>query len=193
MRIIITLLLSLIIATLGTVNAEIVEISLPELYGTYPINSVNGERTASFTLPQIPVSINGAWFRISGTTGVGSLSCEGGSIYPWPMGFGASMKDTTFNHLWIATEHMPEVEGEFGWTAQFQKTPSTTTWGFLMDGEAELTLFGAPLGIVGVCHPIGPPPSADVTEAVLIIDAEFIVPAKNSTWGRIKEIYNNNQ
>ena len=105
------------------------------------------------------------------------------------MDFFAYMEDTDFAHYWLAGELMPEVAGTFGWTAEFRPSPHTTTWGFLMDGEAELTLCGAPIGLVGLCWPIGASPTAIVSEAVLIIDAEFPVPTEKSTWGRIKAIF----
>ena len=79
--------------------------------------------------------------------------------------------------------------GRFEWRAQFRPSPHTTTWSFLMDGEADISLFGAPAGLVGLCWPVSSPPTAVVEEAVLIVDAEYAVPVEATSWGRIKALY----
>ena len=185
------LVLIIFLATVANHYAatEIIEISLPALHGTYPLDDTNGERTASFQLPQPPIVINGAWFRISGTAEVGAATCEWGGPYPWAMDFFTYMTTEEFNRIWLATENMPEEDGEFGWIAEFRPSPRTTTWSFLMDGEGKISLFGAPAGLVDLCHPATPPPTGTVAEAVLIIDAEFPVPVRQSTWGRIKALF----
>jgi len=181
-------LIAIVIVTTSTTVAEVVEIPLPGLLGTYPITDQNGTRTVTFQLPAVPLAIHGASFRISGTTGVGAVSCEWGGPYAWSMDIGASMKDT-FAHFWLASALMPQEAGPFAWTEEFHATPSTTTWGFLMDGEAEIRLNGAPVGLVDLCWPVSAEPTATVTEAVLIVDAEFPVPVDATSWGRIKALY----
>ena len=172
---IISVILFLLVWTLTSAYADVVEIPLPELHGVYPITGSNCERTTSFSLPQPPLRVNGAWFRISGTTEVGQVTCEWGGPYPWPMDFFASMKDTVFAHFWLAYEFMPEVAGPFGWTAEFQPSPHTTTWGFLMDGEGEMTLCGAPMPLVLLCRGIPPSPTATVVEAVLMLSVSLSI------------------
>jgi hypothetical protein len=188
LRTILSLITVLVVAS-SMAAAEIVEIPLPGLLGIYPITEMNVTRTVTFQLPAAPLIIHGASFRISGSAGVGAASCEWGGSYPWPMDILASMKDTPFAHFWIASALMPVEASPFGWTAEFHATPSTTTWGFLMDGEAEISLSGAPSGLVDLCWPVTEPPTANVTEAVLIVDAEFPVPVEGTNWGRIKALY----
>ena len=84
---------------------------------------------------------------------------------------------------------MPEVPGTFEWTGQFHANPSTTTWEFLMDGQAEISLFGAPAGLVDLCWPLTAYPTGTVEEAVLFVDAEFPVAVEPTSWGRIKALY----
>ena len=171
-------------------NAEIVEIPLPGLLGTYPLDEHNGTRTVAFKLPGLPLVIHGASFRVSGTTGVGSISCEWGGPTVWPMDICASMEDVVPAHFWLASQAMPQEPGPFAWTAHFWPTPpKTTTWEFLMDGEAEISLFGGPVALVDLCWPLSPPPTATVAEAALIVDAEFSVPIEATSWGRIKALY----
>jgi hypothetical protein len=171
-----------------TTVAEVIEIPLPGLLGSYPLEYPNATRTAAFQLPAPPLEIHGASFRISGTAGVGSIVCEWGGPYPWPMMLSASMR-AEFARFWFAEQSMPEVPGPFQWTAQFHANPPTTTWEFLMDGVAEVSLFGAPAGLVDLCWPVGPYPTGTVEEAVLIVDAEFPVPVAETSWGRIKALF----
>ena len=171
-------------------NAVVIEIPLPGLLGAYPLDESHGTRTVTVVLPQIPTAIHGASFRVSGTTVVGSITCEWGPGL-WPTDIEAIM-DAGNVHYWFASDHthMPQVSGPFAWTADFRPTPPLgTTWEFLMDGEAQVQLYGAPAILVGLCFLNPSPPSAVVEEAVLIIDAEFPVSIDASTWGAIKALY----
>ena len=101
----------------------------------------------------------------------------------------ATFDDAEATHLWVASEPMPGQSGAFEWTAEFRAIPaSARDWGFLLDGEASVVLFGAPAPLVGLCEVITQP-TATVTEAVLIVDAEFAVPVDETTWGRVKALY----
>jgi hypothetical protein len=170
-------------------HATVIEIPLPGLLGNYPVSGSNDERTTTFQLPQTPTLIHGVSFRIAGTAVVGSVDCdEYGDNAPWPMDFLAEMQDATSN-WWLASPH-PYVrpDGAFGWTASFHSSDGAT-WGFLLDGEGEIILFGGPGGLIADCHQPWVIPSGSVTEAVLIIDAEFPVATEPSTWGRVKALY----
>ena len=169
-------------------HATVIEIPLPGLLGTYPLDAQNATRTVSFHLPDPPAVVYGVSFRVSGTTEVGTALCDG-VLSEWPMAIEASMVDTP-GHYWFANALMPYVAGSFAWTSEFHTFPPNATWGFLIDGSAEVSLWGAPAGLVATCTDVSvPPPTATVTEAVLIIDAEFPIPVEPSTWGRIKALY----
>jgi len=170
-------------------EAVVIEIPLPELLGSYPTGETDGTRTATFHLPQAPSVIHGVSFRIAGTAVLGSADCdEFGENAAWPMEYFSDMKDASLK-LWLAAPHPPvDPNGSFGWTAPFE-TSNGATWGFLMDGEGEVSLFGAPTALVGGCHEPWIVPSGSVTEAVLIVDAEFPVATEPSTWGKIKALY----
>jgi hypothetical protein len=85
---------------------------------------------------------------------------------------------------------MPFTAGAFSWTAAFQAVPpSGSTWDFLLDGTAEINLWGEPSGFILICSPASPSPTLTVTEAVLIIDGDFPIATETSTWGRIKALY----
>lgn len=174
----------------ASAGATTIEIPLPGLLGVYPLDESNVTRTTTFVLPEIPAAINGVSFRIAGTTEVGELLCEGGVTSAWPMDFQAYMEDPAISRLWSAWSPMPEVSGPFGWTTAFTTSPpnTTTDWAFLLDGEHEITLWGAPAPLGGFCSVISSP-TAIVTEAVLIIDTESPVPVESSTWGRVKALF----
>jgi hypothetical protein len=172
-------------------HATIIEIPLPGPLGAYPLDESHATRIVTVVLPQVPTAIHGVFFRIAGTTEVGAITCEWGGPYGWPIDVEASM-DAGNAHYWFASDHtnMPEVSGPFGWTAAFRPIPTSgTTWDFLMDGVANVSLYGAPAGLVGLCFENPSSPTAIVTEAVLVIDAEFPIAVQPSTWGRIKALY----
>jgi hypothetical protein len=156
----------------------VVEIPLPGLLGTYP----PGERTVSFKVSAVPSLIHGASLRISGTTEFGILDCDGVQ-YPYHTDAAGYMWDTP-SSLWSASNYMP-VAGYFSWTVPFSSW-SGATWNFLMDGAGDM-LFTA--GGQGTWCSVLLSPVVTVTEAVLIVDAEFPIAVEQSTWGHIKSLY----
>jgi hypothetical protein len=52
-----------------------------------------------------------------------------------------------------------------------------------------VTFHGGGAGYITICSATSAPPTVTVTEAVLILDAEFPVAIESSTWGRIKALY----
>jgi hypothetical protein len=106
-------LVSFLIACLcaSTALAEIIEIPLPGLLGTYPVDAQNAERTISFQLSQPPTIIHGASFRVSGTTETGTLMCDDVSSV-WPTALEASMGASLLD-FWWATGDMPFQAGPF--------------------------------------------------------------------------------
>jgi len=170
------------------VHAVVVEIPLPGLLGNYPLSETNGTRTTTVHLPQAPSVIHSVSFRIAGTAVLGSVTCDEFGNGAWAMDYFADMKDQSLKLL-LAAPHPPVVpDGPFGWTAPFETTDGAT-WDFLLDGEGEISLTGAPALLIGLCHEPWVVPSGTVTEAVLIIDAEFPVATEPSTWGKIKALY----
>jgi hypothetical protein len=183
-----TTALVLSVAISGAALAEIIEIPLPGLHGLYP--DEGAERGALLEIVPPPVSIDAVWFRLSCTATVGAVECDGGGGGPWPLEFGATMTDETTGGWWSAWELMPEEPGPFSWTARFRPSQSTPpTWAFLLDGQAEVQLFGAPMILVGLCWPVNSPPEGVVEEAFLILSGTFAIPIESGTWGRVKALY----
>jgi hypothetical protein len=167
--------------------ADVVEIPLPALLGEYPPGPGIVSRSVAFVLPRIPTVIHGVSFRVTGTSIPGVADCHGvGTADLWPMEFVAEMKYSPDDY-WQALEEPSYSFGIFTRTAEFEPALETTTWEFLLDGEGEATLFGAPAVLAG-CDPLVFPTS-NIIEAVLIVDAEFTLAVESSTWGRIKALY----
>jgi hypothetical protein len=186
-----------VILTLASsqVSAEIVEVPLPALHGAYwqPGPEKVAERYANVVLPAPPSVIYGAWFTVSGSAVVGEYVCfageEGERSWPWVSGMYASMHGQS-GEWWFAVSPMPEQPGAFGWTAEFEVLGSgIPSWDFLLDGEGRVRLWGAPSGMPLMCSATTPPPSAQVTEAILYVDGEFPVQVESSTWGKLKSLY----
>jgi hypothetical protein len=159
-------------------HAVVVEIPLPGLLGAYPPVL----RTTSFELSAPPSAIHGVSLRISGTLEFGMLDCEEGQ-FPTGCNARGDMWDAP-THLWSAGYYM-DMAGYFSWTQPFE-TSSGATWNFLADGSGEITFQAG--YVLTWCFELRPP-TVTVTEAVLIVDAEFPVAIESSTWGKIKALY----
>jgi hypothetical protein len=187
--VILVLLLVLLLVSLiaSPAHATLVEVSLPGLHGTYPLDAQTNTRTVTFQLPDPPGAVYDAWFAVSGVTQVGQIECDG-NLYAWPTMLFATMEDDSPVKVWYAQELMPEVAGPYSWMARFDATMNAT-WSFLGDGTASITLLGAPGEYIHICSPASAPPTLTVTSAVLIIDAEFPIRTEPTTWGRVKALY----
>jgi hypothetical protein len=167
---------------------EVVEIPLPELTGQY-INYELNRRTCSFELSKAPTVVHGASLRLVGTATVRMSWCGFGSMEPYPetIWLFATMPDTETGAAWGNAMGAAE-SGAFDVTLPFQTT-SGATWAFLNDktGQIEVDAIGCP--IVDLCWPVTICSEAFVEQAVLVLDAEFPVPVDESTWGRIKALY----
>lgn len=92
---------------------------------------------------------------------------------------------------WSAEATNPPVAGAFETITPFEFLTFShipPNWTFLAGGEGTIEFSGAPAGGVLDCSYLTPP-SVTVTEATLIFDADFPVPAKIRSWGRIKAAY----
>lgn len=169
--------------------AEVVEVPLPALQGRYYLEDIV-ERSASFQMERVPISISGASIRISGTLIIGEMYCENPSGImlpePYPINFVAYMSDSVTGDVWYAGEISPLVSGEFEIAMPFMELHGT--WQFLLDGQGTVKFAGPPVMIIMLCSPASWP-DAIVTSAALLVDGEFPVAAENTTWGGIKGLF----
>jgi hypothetical protein len=105
------------------------------------------------------------------------------------MSLRAYLEDDSTGDHWYAPGAMPNVSGSFEWETVLQTRPTypPATWALLLDGEADIKLDGG--AAFTVCTPTAFLPTAQVDEAILYLDADFIVPAKMETWGKLKAFY----
>jgi len=167
--------------------AAVIEVPVPELLGHYPPSSTESSRSTTVKLPAIPTVIHGVSLRISGTQAMGHLVCPLGTWQDWPMRFEGSMEQDQ-DHWWLA-EYNPS-DASFTLTVQLEPSPpEDASWEFLMDGSGLVKLFGAPNFLEGPCWENPAAPTAEITDAVLVIDGDVALPVEPSTWGKIKALY----
>jgi len=165
---------------------------LPELQGYYSVFDTYS-RYASFQLDRIPTQVYNVWIQISGSTNVGVYYCDlyGGppdGPYPYQVEFVSSIRDTVSGNPWMADQIAPDETGDFELTIKFNRIHGwPVTWDFLKSGYGTIRLDGLTIMLVAMCWPTIYP-DATVTDAVLIVEADFQVPVDESTWGSIKSL-----
>jgi hypothetical protein len=181
-------LLSALCLAVPPARGEVIEVLLPGLAGAYSGNSTT-TRSATIQLPRIPDLIHSVSIRVEGVADVGVAHCQqSGTANVWPMEFIGEMTDSP-DGFWLAFPPPRYSSGPFESAGEFEPMTETTTWAFLMDGEGEITLSGGPASELLLCDPIVWPDGGNVTEAWLIVDAEFPLAVEASTWGRVKALY----
>ncbi len=184
-----TLVVSLLVAA-SIVRATVVETPLPELQGRYFLEETFA-RTATFRLQAPPILVHAAWLRLTGTVTVRLVYCDylPYEPYPYPMGFAAEMPRPTPPGWWDGVTHTSSESGSFELTIQFRPTNAESNWDFLDDGVGELDLWSQGCPVIDLCWPVTQCTEAFVTDAVLVLDAEFRVPVEDTTWGRVKALF----
>ncbi len=176
-------------------RAEVVEIPLPSLHGEYNYDTPGSAyRVVTVQLPGAPAVIHGASMRIRGSATTGVIYCDGPvpNESPWVTNFFARLQAGT--HQYWSIEDAPwNAGGPFAWSTSFDGWSvfgaPLPTWGFLMDGSAQMEFGMMDNNVLLGCWGITPPPKATIEEAVFIIDADFAVPTTGESWGRIKQTY----
>jgi hypothetical protein len=173
----------------GTASAETREIPLAGLLGVYDGTTFN--RYSAIELVPPPEIVRGVWFRLRGTATVDTLTCDAAGLPPTILliiPFELNVSEAPL--YWSAAGLMPTASGPFEWTEPFSGPAGVTNhWEFLHDGKAEFRLHGYGGDFVPGCTSLGSPPTAIVEEAVLIVDADYPVPALPASWGRLKALY----
>lgn len=180
-------------AAVNPVAVQTIEIPLPALLGTYGCEDYwcSSSRTASFQLDDMPDTIYAVSIRLSGTAAIGEFLCwPGGSPPSYIDSVGidlmAGMFDSLNTHWWSAEYIAPDTNGAFECQVQFRQLLGAT-WEFLESGRGDVKLTGGPPATVPECGPITYP-VATVTEAVLVIEADFSISTDDKSWGAIKSL-----
>jgi hypothetical protein len=182
------ILSGILLVVAGLANAEIYEYELPDLTGP----STNGEQMTTLVYDGAAGTVNSLTLLIEGTVDVlGLIVCE--SVVPpdtsvWPLGPGSRLLKAGDTGYWYGGGEMLDALGPFAdsWTH------NTFNGGFpgLVAGDTiEVYLCFCPTVLVGLCSPITAPTAGTATSVTLAIDVAPIVPVEDSTWGRIKGLY----
>ena len=180
-------------AAINAAATEIIEIPLPGLVGTYSSETPQcySMRSASFQLDRIPEIVYAVWIRIAGMGVAGQTYCD----FSWPppgirlegMFFHAFMHDSLNASVWETGCLAPDEDSDFECQVQFVALPRAT-WEYLEAGRGDVDLYGGYGNPWVECYPVSCP-SATVTEAVLVIQADFPVSVGDKSWGAIKALF----
>ena len=165
-------------------RADIYDIPLPDLIGTYP-----AVHDVTFHLPGHPAVVRGASLRLVGSTEVGTATCFSGDL-PWPTETYTAMVGNDFTYTAESTNgNVPgPFESIIPFTAFVPAGHTPPTWDFLLDGEGSFTLYGNP--VITTCEiTSNPPPSFTITGAWIRVDADIPTPAVPRSWGQLKAAY----
>ena len=179
----------------ASAGAVVVEIPLPALQGTYGPPPDNMGRTVAFALPQLPSVVHAVSIRLSGSTQVGRMLCDG---HPVPVE--RDWRSTFFSEMvesgpgtWVTDYCQAALAGgtfecTIAYDPAFAPSSPPPTWAFLADGLGELWLLLADMNPL-MCTELTEFPIGVIEEATLIVDMDFAVSALPRSWGRIKAIY----
>ncbi len=174
--------------TVSFAVATVVEVPLPELAGRYFLYETY-QRSSSFELSRPPEIVHSGSLRLVGAFTVRQTWCAiyPSERYPEPFRFEASMPDPSTGGAWGSGLNSTESVA-FDLTIPFDAY-SDASWGFLEDATGEIILAGHGCPILDSCWPVTECSEAFVEQAYLVLDAEFPVPVDESTWGRIKALF----
>ena len=178
------------------VKAETYTIILDEIVGEYPYidenEKISAERSQIFTYPGPAAKIKTIRIYLEGTASAGSLSCCDWmcDTTAWYIDASAFLERVNKPGLWLGG-YYGSVEGPFSGPGGLYPLPGTgNSFGVLEAGERlEYDQYFGPSGYILMCSPITEPPGGEITSARIEITVDIIVPVENTTWGRIKSLY----
>lgn len=166
--------------------AERIEIPLPELLGTFGAGHPY-QRHMDLVVQPLAAHIDSVEFRASGYLEAGIYDCQWGADC-WPMIVSCMLFDPE-NGWWDWFVYGPCTSGETTITSLFEESSHNQPgWDFLLDGECSLTFSVSP-DWADDCVALTDWPSAEITEAVIIVYMDPQVPTEDSAWGRVKALY----
>lgn len=181
------LLVLAVVCVSSAESAEIVEVPLPSLVGTYDFPA-HVSRSADFVLDRIPTQVYRVSVRLSGVTVTGSAICVGIDAFPYCSRIMTSMKDPINLATWSKYQLMPDHFCEISMDLELEKTEeSPATWDFLQQGfgsvSVGITAYVLLPGCIVIDYPV-----ETISEATLLIEADWILAAEGDTWGAIKSL-----
>ena len=183
---------------LSSAHATEVEIPLPGLSGSYaPWTS----REMTVRFDRLPITIYGVSVRLRGYTDRGEWDCDCSGVpipLPIDMYFTATMSDSVTGGSWRAKSLItcpvdiwgltPFPPCEFDVTIPFVPV-NDASWDFLRAGRAHIALSGEPrpMTVCGNCIRVDP--AGHLFLATLVVDADYQIGTRPSTWGAIKALF----
>lgn len=168
-------------------SSEIVNIPLSELHGVYEYPA-HLSRSAHFELDRIPDEIYKVSLKVSGTSQVGTAMCSYPDEFPYKIEILTSAQDPLNSTFWFQAVMQPDYDSDIEIDLIFVKSAeSEATWDFLKLGEGNVNLGMSLIPLLPGCIIIDFP-TMTISEAILIIEADWALQAEGTTWGRIKAL-----
>lgn len=176
------------VSSLALATAQIVEVPLPEFLGDYPVGEI-GYHSTTFVFNMDPANIRSVSVRVSGTVATGLFHCGPGEDQVWPLQLGFICSDYDLLEYWQALPAEHFDDGMFSCTLKFESTGAMSpTWNMFGDGTAEISMIAGPTWLLEHCTGTETP-TATITEVVVILDMESLIPVQESRWGAVKALY----
>jgi hypothetical protein len=178
---------ALCVSLVSTVSAEVFEFELPDLAGMTAGTNV----TTAFVYDGPDGNVNSIMARVIGDVHyIGRVECftEPPDTSDWPLDFGTALRKPGETGYWTGWPDFLDQVGPFDRTYGH----NTYSGGFTTVSNGDTIQVDAhflPAALVGICHPITPPPTGTVSRALILLDVSAPVPVEESTWGRIKALY----
>jgi hypothetical protein len=169
-------------------RAEVHEFNLPALAGASADSTVTD--TVEYHGPT--AAVNSVSLRVGGSVDfLGVLHCVNSgnpTAMQWDMELRSFVRKTGDAGYW-ASDAM-----SVGQLGAFEATYGHLSYGGFLsvsDGDViQVEYYFGPIGYLGVCGPVTDPPSGTSSTVTLILNVSPASPVEETTWGRIKNVYN---
>jgi hypothetical protein len=168
-------------------NSEVYQFELPELAGM----TADTTLTTTFVYRGPSGNINSLSARVRGTVDyLGLVECFSTppDTLEWGLDIGTFLKKPGETGYWSGWPGFLDQLGPFDETYNHH----TYNGGFstVTDGDmVQVDLYFYPAILIGICHPITPPPTGILLRASILVDVSTPTPAKETTWGSIKSLF----
>ena len=176
----------LVILVAADVRGEILQVPLSDLQGAYTWPEVFSG-TATVSVRPIPGVVRAVSLALTGYANVREYICDL-TPYREPVFFEAFVRDPITGGYWWAGVQSSIDGGPVNAADTFEQlTPAS--WAFLSNGEVTVSFTVRLLPVIDTCSPDTDYSDAQVYTAVLVIDGDFPIPVGQSTWGRVKAMF----
>ena len=184
-------LMALVLFTAGPASAEVFQYEFESMTGHYPPCSPCPihTRVDTFTYTGPPGQIEAVSVNILGWSHLGTMVCEGivdPDTLGWPMNPGASFGGPGSHDRWSGGDFLSG--GVFDITLELYDYSGRAVRTLSPQDDLQFSINFGPSGMVGLCSGLDVPWGV-LVGVTLSITVNPAVPTEESTWGRIKALF----